>query len=165
MRGRKTLPKEIKKLQGTYRNFRENHEAPDPKKANSLEPPEFLNELAKEEYRRKAALLDKLGIFREGDDVALAAYAEAYARWVDAVRRYNATGPLVKSKRDGGLPARNPLCYVINASLEQMHKFLVEFGLTPVSRTRIKVDDKPKVNEWDMFSSSENMPVANSNIQ
>lgn len=150
--GRKRIPKEIKELKGTLRPHRENKQQPTPAKASCLDPPAHLNEVAKAEYSRKAELLDRLGVFKEGDDVALAAYADAYSRWVKAVEIYNKTGPLVKDK--SGNPARNPIIYSLNNAVDQMYKFLVEFGLTPISRTKIKVDDKPKENEWEMFGAS-----------
>lgn len=149
--GRKRLPREIKQLKGTLQNCRENKQQPKPSKASCLDPPAHLNELAKTEYSRKAELLDRLGVFKEGDDVALAAYADAYSRWVNAVEIYNRTGPLVKDKR--GNPVRNPIIYSLNNAIDQMYKFLVEFGLTPISRSKVRVDDKPKENEWDMFTS------------
>ena len=151
--GRKTIPAEIKKLKGTHRPWRDNKEAPTPGKAVDLTPPEYLTPLAAEEYVRKAELLDRLGVFKEGDDAALASYAEAYARWVEAVKIINKDGMIIYGKN--GMPMRNPALYVINNSLDQIHKFLVEFGLTPASRSKIKVDTKPKENEWEQFSSGD----------
>ena len=151
--GRKKIPASIKEMKGTLQNCRENKDAPKPGRASILEPPAHLNEIAAAEYARKAELLDRLGVFKEGDDVALAAYADAYARWVHAVELYNKTGPLVKDKK--GNPARNPIAYAINNAVDTMYRFLTEFGLTPASRTRIKVDTKPSENEWEVFSSGD----------
>lgn len=151
--GRKKLPTSIKEMRGTLQNCRENKDAPKPGRASILEPPAHLNAIAAAEYMRKAELLDRLGVFKEGDDVALAAYADAYARWVKAVEMYNKTGPLVKDKK--GNPTRNPVGFAINHAVDTMYRFLTEFGLTPASRTRIKVDTKPTENEWEMFSSGD----------
>lgn len=151
--GRKELPKEIKQLKGTLRNFREKGKnPPKPGKATSLEPPEYLNAIAKEEYRRKAELLDRLGVLKDGDCVALAAYADAYARWVHCVGVMNTEGGIIAGK--DGQPIRNPITYNLNNALDQMYKFLTEFGLTPVSRSKVRVDDEPKKNEWEMFTGS-----------
>lgn len=158
--GRKKIPASMKEMKGTLRPWRENKDAPKPGKASILEPPAHLSPVAAEEYKRKAELLDRLGVFKEGDDVALAAYADAYARWVNAVELYNKTGPLVKDKK--GNPARNPIGYAINNAVDTMYRFLTEFGLTPASRTRIKVDAKPTENEWEMFSSGD---LANAETQ
>ena len=157
--GRKPLPKEIKKLRNTLRNFRENHDAPQPPRSSNLEPPSYLGALASAEYIRKAELLHKMGVFCEGDDVALAAYAEAYARWVNAVKTLKRTGPLIEGS--DGVIVRNPILMVLNSSMEQMHKFLTEFGLTPVSRTRIKVDSQNKDTEWSDFGIDD-LPQINS---
>lgn len=149
--GRKKIPASIKEMKGTLRPWRENKNAPKPERISMLDPPKHLNEIAAAEYIKKAELLDRLGVLKEGDDVALAAYAEAYARWVKAVEIYNKTGPLVKDKN--GNPVRNPVGYAINNAVETMYRFLTEFGLTPASRTKIKVDNKPKENEWEEFSA------------
>lgn len=161
--GRKKIPESIKNLKGTYRACRENKEAPKPEKASMLEPPSYLNPIAAEEYRRKAELLDRLGVFKEGDSVALAVYAEAYARWVKAVELHNKSGPLLKDKK--GMPVRNPVSYAINNAVETMYRFLTEFGLTPASRCRIKVDTKATENEWENFSSGDSQNDTSQYIQ
>ncbi|MBO4334430.1 MAG: phage terminase small subunit P27 family, partial [Desulfovibrio sp.] len=159
--GRKRLPAGIKELKGTLQNCRENKLAPKPGKT-TLEPPAYLNDIAAVDYRRKAELLDRLGVFKEGDDVALSAYAEAYSRWIDAVEHLRQNGQILTGK--DGQPMRNPVLFNINNALDQMYKYLTEFGLTPVSRSRVKVDDKQKQNEWEMFSSNAD-PMQKKSIQ
>jgi len=164
--GRKETPPSIKDLKGTRRKWRENQNRPEPGRASDFSPPAHLDEIGAAEYVSKAELLDRLGVFKEGDSAALAAYADAYSRWVHAskvVQMSKDKGYLIKGKR--GEVMRNPALIVVNGALEQMYRFLTEFGLTPASRARVKADDKPKNNEWDMFSSSDSMPAANSNIQ
>lgn len=149
--GAKGLPKRLKLLKGTYQSCRDNKNAPQPRKG-SLKAPAYLPPLAAEEYERKAELLDRLGVFTEADDVALAAYAEAYARWRDALDKYHRTGPLLRN--DKGAPVRNPLAYSLNNSIDQMYRFLTEFGLTPISRQRVSVDKEEGENEWSMFGDA-----------
>jgi phage terminase small subunit len=57
---------------------------------------------------------------------------------------------VVKTK--GGFPILNPYLQVANTAMKQMKGFLVQFGMTPGSRSRIKVsthDDA--VDEDDAF--------------
>ena len=51
-----------------------------------------------------------------------------------------------------GYPILNPLLSVINTNLSQMKGFLVEFGMTPASRTRVKgIPPAEKANEFDQI--------------
>lgn len=159
--GRKRLPTAIKELKGTLQNCRENKQAPKPGRASSFDPPAHLDEIAAAEYVSKAELLDRLGVFKEGDSMALAAYADAYSRWVRAVRIVNRDGLLIESK---GQQVRNPVLTGLNNAVEQMYRFLTEFGLTPASRSKIKVDDKPKKNEWELFTDG-NAPTVTASVQ
>lgn len=160
--GRKRLPTAIKELKGTLQNCRENKQAPKPGRATDFSPPAHLDEIGAAEYVSKAELLDRLGVFKEGDSAALAAYADAYSRWVRAVKIINRDGLLIESK---GQQVRNPVLSGLNNAVDQMHRFLTEFGLTPASRSKIKVDDKPKKNEWEMFSDQSNAPTVTASIQ
>ena len=154
--GRKEIPPSVKDLKGTRRPWDENKERPLPDRASDFTPPPHLDEIGATEYAKKALLLDKLGVFKEGDEAALACYADAYSRWVHASKIVNATkgkGYLIKSK--SGCLVRNPALAVVNQSFDQMYKFLTEFGLTPASRSRVKADGEKKMSEWDMFTQNE----------
>ena len=74
------------------------------------------------------------------DRAAIAAYCEAYGRWTEAVSKLHEKGLLVKAP--SGYPILNPYLSIINSALDQMRKFLTEFGMTPSSRTRISVARK-----------------------
>jgi P27 family predicted phage terminase small subunit len=41
----------------------------------------------------------------------------------------------------------SPLLSVSNKAMEQMHKFLTEFGMTPASRSRIIVDKSNQIDD------------------
>lgn len=172
MAGRKQIPDGIKVIKGTLRNHRVNKQQPRPGKG-ILTAPDFLKPIAAEEYERKAELLDRLGVFGEGDDVALAAYAEAYARWIEAQEILKVQPPVFvtyerepetdkngnvildangKPKRRVKAIHRNPAVMVLGDAVDTMYRFLTEFGLTPISRQRIKVDSSTSVSEWEVFS-------------
>jgi P27 family predicted phage terminase small subunit len=59
-------------------------------------------------------------------------------------------GTVVKSP-EKGFPMKSPYLCVAEATLEQMRKFLVEFGLTPSSRSRIRVGDHRPPSRLDQF--------------
>lgn len=155
--GRRGLPKEMKELKGTLRKHRV-RDAPNPDIAtdDEMRPPKFLDAAGKKEYKAKAELLKKLGVFREGDNVALAAYASAYSQWKAGMEDINANGIIVTDFK--GAKVQNPAVLVVNKALDAMRHFIVEFGLTPASRQRLKVEKKEEKNEWDMFGEKPAQP-------
>lgn len=78
-----------------------------------------------------------LRILTDLDRSALAAYCQAYGRWVEAERRLHETPMLLKIP--SGVVQQNPWLTIANKQLELMHKYLTEFGLSPVSRSRVSV--------------------------
>ena len=66
----------------------------------------------------------------------------AWANYVEASIGIRETGFLVKSKT--GVLRINPWVTVQNKAMEQMKGFLIEFGMTPSSRSRISISEKPE---------------------
>ena len=98
----------------------------------------------------------------------MAAYAENYSDWVDACHRcvgengkdmkviktgenikYDSDGKV--TERSGGNFVENPYYSIKKRSSELMHKFAVEFGLTPASRTRLSGNPQEKENEFETY--------------
>jgi P27 family predicted phage terminase small subunit len=99
------------------------------------ECPKHLAKAAKDEWNRITPELEKLGLLTRIDMAALAAYCQAYARWIEAEKMIKKHGVLVQTPN--GYPVVSPYMTIINKALDHMKGFLVEFGLTPASRTRI----------------------------
>jgi P27 family predicted phage terminase small subunit len=92
--------------------------------------------------------LSRLGLLTSIDATAFAAYCTVKARWLEAEQALTKTGTVVKSP--SGYPILSPYLSVANRALEQMRMYLIEFGLTPASRTRISV--RPSEEENGPFS-------------
>jgi P27 family predicted phage terminase small subunit len=93
------------------------------------------------EWGRITKELIDLGLLTVVDRAALAAYCSAWGRWVEAEEHL-----LIESmvfKAPSGYPVISPWWSIANKAMEQMHRFLTEFGLSPASRTRIKGSVKP----------------------
>jgi len=151
MRGRKPKPNVIKDLEGNpgkRRRVRENEPVP---KGGVPECPEHLDGEARAEWFRTAKVLLEMKLLTTADRSALAAYCTAYSRWVEAERQVKKLGPIVKSP-DKGFPMKSPYLVIADQALEIMRKFMVEFGLTPSSRSRIRVPaDAEAADEFDLF--------------
>ena len=109
-------------------------------------PPAHLTPDAVEEWNRVATELFNLGILSEIDRAALAAYAMAYGRWVQAERaiakmaeKDQLTGGLM-IKTSNGNAIQNPLVGTANKAAADMMRYAAEFGMTPSARSRISAE-------------------------
>lgn len=108
--------------------------------------PDFLNKDALEEWDRITSQLLTLGLLTKVDRVAISAYCQAYGRWASAERDILENGVIYVSPKTG-FKMQSPMLAISNKAMEQMLKFLVEFGMTPSSRSRVTVDKKGKTKE------------------
>ena len=142
--GTRAKPQATKKLQGTYRPDRDGgaEDALTNKKPNC---PAWLSKEGKAEWRRIANELHQAGLLKLVDRAALAAYCEAFGRWQQAEKLVQEKGLLVKTKN--GNVIQSPAVGVANVAMRDMLKLLKEFGMTPVSRSRLKVDKPEKEDD------------------
>jgi len=136
MAGRKPLPTHLKLVKGTARPHRLNKAEPKPTVAVP-EPPSHLDERARAKFADMAAMLARHGVMTELDAGALSRYAVVWCRWIDAEAEIKRRGPVVKT--EGGNIIQNPFLAVANKCLLQMAQLESEFGLTPSSRSRIRM--------------------------
>lgn len=136
MRGAKPKPTRLKLIEGNPGRRPLNQDEPKPEPA-SQKAPTHLGPAAKAEWRRISAELVKLQLLTRVDTTALAAYCQSYERWVQAEAEIAKGGLVVETAT--GRRVANPAIAVANRSMELMYRFLVEFGMTPSSRSRIRV--------------------------
>ena len=130
MRGRKPIPSA---LSGKRR-------AGEPVPPRALPRcPEHLSPAARKEWRRLARPLHEMGVLTVADRAALAAYCQAWARWIEAEQRLAETPPLLKTP--SGYVQQSPWLSIANKQMELMGRFMTELGLTPAARTRVAVLD------------------------
>lgn len=85
-------------------------------------------------------LLFNLGLLTQIDGAALASYCASYGRWRQAEEDLADSGLLLKNT--SGNLIQNPLVGIANQAQRDMVKILVEFGMTPSSRSRVTVAEK-----------------------
>jgi len=147
MRGRKPVPTALKILRGNPGCRRLNDREPEPAEAVNLTPPDWLNEDAKAEWADKAPMLQRLGLLTEADLDAFCLYCQTFARWKEAEKKLLQFGMVVKSNSNNGFPVLSPYLQISNKAQAQATKMLIEFGLTPSSRSRVTVSKKQKVDK------------------
>lgn len=105
--------------------------------------PSHLSEPARKEWDRVAEEMYHAGIMSNLDRGALAAYCQAYGRWVEAENALRlfaendkkTRGLVIKTK--AGNVIQNPLVGSANKSMADMVRYAAEFGMTPSARSRI----------------------------
>lgn len=137
--GRRPLPTPLKLLRGTLETSRENKREAKPK-VKIPRPPSFLTDVERKEYRRIGRRLAVNGLATEIDDMALALLARSWRTYIDAGDKLKGSGPVVKAP--SGFPVQNPYFAIQNKAQEQLHKMLVEFGMTPSSRSRVRSNNE-----------------------
>ena len=139
MKGRKPLPANVHMLRGNPSKL------PPERLQGAVQPaverpscPDHLTVEARAEWDRITIELEKLGLLTQLDRAALAVYCQAWGRWVEAERHLAEDG-------DEGLTMTTPSGFrrpgvwlvISERAVEQMHRFLAEFGMTPSARSRI----------------------------
>ena len=97
--------------------------------------PAHLSDTARKEWRRLAGPLHAMGVLSVVDRAALAAYCQAWARWVEAEEQLARTPPLLKTP--SGYVQQSPWLSIANRQLEIMGRYMAELGLTPAARSRL----------------------------
>jgi P27 family predicted phage terminase small subunit len=109
--------------------------------------PPHLTPPAAREWRRVARVLRDAGVLTAADTAALAAYCQAWGRWVEAETRLREAPLLYKTP--SGHVQQSPWLGIIHKQLELMGRYMVELGMTPASRSRVAVPEaKEPFNVW-----------------
>jgi P27 family predicted phage terminase small subunit len=137
MKGRKPEPTKLRVLRGSPGHHPFNTQEPTPTALPNPTAPEWLDGEAKAEWVRLAPILGRLGLITETDTNALAAYCEAWATWKTATQQIRKYGMVLKSK-DSDIPKVSPFVKIAHNALLQMRALLLEFGMTPSSRVRMR---------------------------
>jgi P27 family predicted phage terminase small subunit len=112
--------------------------------------PAHLNPTAKAEWKRLVVSLHGRGVIGDNDRAVLAAYCQAYGRWVEAERKLADTPLLIKLP--SGYIQQSPWLAIANKQLEIMHRFAAELGFSPVSRSRVTKLRSNEQKPWEVRS-------------
>lgn len=144
MRGKKPLPTDLKIVKGTDRPDRINKNEPKPA-ADNIKPPRGLSAEARKQWRVISKQLIDAGMITNIDVSALAMYCETYVIWRKEIDYIHEHGTMLGDKRSPRL---------INAehAFDKLKAMLVEFGMTPSSRTRVSSSvEKDSENPFAKF--------------
>ena len=115
--------------------------------------PEHLSPAAREEWKRIVPELLALGVLAKIDRGALSAYCTCHAMALAAEAAITEKGLFVEEVKPerrviGHKQKRNPAIQTITQFLQLKRSYLIEFGLTPASRSRLKVEKPAEPDRW-----------------
>ncbi|HEY0701256.1 MAG TPA: phage terminase small subunit P27 family [Candidatus Acidoferrales bacterium] len=120
--------------------------------------PVGLSKVAAAEWNSILPELRQLGVLSSIDGKALAAYCHSYARWFEAEEKVKQFGIVVEEPiLLMGIPTdycrlkKNPAVTISETSMKIMKSFLVEFGMTPSSRSRVRIEKPTEADPIDEF--------------
>lgn len=156
MRGRKPTPTAFKVINGNPGKRPLNTNEPQPTQG-APNCPDWLGREAKAEWKRIVPELDRIGALSLVDRGALTACCLAWEELYLATKDLQEHGRtmtipvLSKGQKVGEYKRINPSVRVQQQAFVQYRAYLVEFGLTPSSRTRIKVPPKSDADPMEQF--------------
>jgi P27 family predicted phage terminase small subunit len=145
MRGRKPKPTSLRILNGNAGKRPLNPDEPKPP-AVIPKPPKMIQGEARKEWWRMGRLLYDAGLLTKIDGPALTAYCQPWATYCEAWEEIRRSGLVIKSSKNQ--PMINPFLKVANIAQAQWTRMLIEFGLTPSSRSRVHVEKPVEESEF-----------------
>ncbi len=140
-KGTKPIPTETLKKKGTYRADRHESRA-EVEKALSTTPSEYLSEREKQIWAKWYPILQQNQMLKETDEVAFGLLCKKFVRCEMFAKNYTSPTDYVTDHTSdvGATVKRKDPGYDIMASEERdLMKILTEFGMTPASRSKVKV--------------------------
>jgi P27 family predicted phage terminase small subunit len=104
---------------------------------------------AQEEWKSMIIELMPLELVSKLDKAIFAKYCQAYSTWAQAMEKISEMGMIRKTPN--GFYEQNPYFPIANKASEQMLKALIELGMTPSSRSRIKIVPPEKKSAEEDF--------------
>lgn len=118
-----------------------NHAEPKPPEGTP-DCPDHLSDEARAEWHRLVDTLVSMGVITIVDRAVLAAYCQAYGRWVEAEEKLKEAPLLFKTP--SGYVQQSPWLNIANKQMELMGRYMAEIGLTPASRSRVAAMSNPE---------------------
>lgn len=144
MGGRRPLPTETKRLQGTLHPSRVNHNEPKPDLDIPLAP-DWMPDEVKQIFNELAYQFTAMRVLSRADGKALELLADAYHEYQEARKFIHENGSTYESPiKDGGKIIRAyPQVGIASDAFKRIRAMLIEFGATPAARGKVEVIPNP----------------------
>lgn len=156
MPGPAPKPTKLKLLEGNPGHQRINRKEPQPAEGIQSRP-EWLLPEAKREWVRVCGHLEAIGLLAVVDRGVLAAYCQAWARWVEAeqyITQHGATMQ-VESKANGVYDQPRPQVAMAQKYYQLMLSAGAKLGLSPADRTRLSTPEPKRDPLEDLLNGTD----------
>lgn len=149
MAGRRPKPTHLRVVAGNAGKRPLNKLEPKPRR-ELPSPPAHMSDAARVAWGRLTVILDRMGVLTEADAYALERLAELYAEMVALSEVIAAEGRTYETVTETGSSIFRPrpeVAMLADAD-RRFRAYLIEFGLTPAARSKVKADggDEEKAN-------------------
>lgn len=148
MRGPAPTPTHLKIIRNNPGHRPINQDEPKPLETRPEMPAKVAaNPRSAEEWGRLCPILERMRVLTEADYIALGNLCYDVGLLEDAQKKLSSTGLLIETKKTGMI-RQNPLLGIVATTTDRVSRALREFGLTPASRSGIRVAQAQTDNEW-----------------
>ena len=150
MPGRKPKPTKVKQLEGNPGKRKADSNEPQPDTPEIKSPPDYLGEIAQQEWWDLGPILHRNGLLTELDYSEFAAYCKVHERWVRAERVITEKGEIIKTTN--GNYIQSPFVNIAHRCLELKQKYLTDFGMNPSARSRVSINPKKPAGKFGEYN-------------
>lgn len=153
MPGRRSTPTALKLVRGNPGKRALNEREPKPRKAKKAPPPVWLSEEGRAAWSELQPMLARMGVYTEADRWALELLVDAYAEWREVRLMVDSEGRTYESgSLQGGRMVRShPSVQQLADAWRRVRLAMVEFGLTPSSRSKVAMGEQEEHDPLEEF--------------
>jgi P27 family predicted phage terminase small subunit len=104
--------------------------------------PEHLDTIARDAWKELVGNLREMKLLSKVDGVTIELFATTYSRYRLALAHVQRFGPVILSA-DKKLPMTSPYVHIVTNAQDQLRRLLIEFGLSPAARARMRIEQQP----------------------
>lgn len=145
-------PTELKKIENNPGKRPINHDEPEP--TLGMPPmPDGLSPNAKRAWTRIGKLVEDMGVMTHADSLALERLAGIYSEMISYQKLIESRGEIIETGRDNGdmVVKANPAVAMLADADRRFRNYLNDFGLTPASRSKVKIQKGKKKDPLDDY--------------
>ena len=137
------LPTALKEQRGSFKKNPQRRTTGEPQATGKPVKPRHLDSMASKEWGRITKLLDSMGVLSASDAPAIEQYVHAYSSWRKAIARIQQGDTTPEGQVYSSAAVRECREYA-----DQVRRYLIEFGMTPASRTRVRAVTEKAETDW-----------------
>lgn len=152
MAGRRPTPTHLKLVAGNPGKRPLNNDEPTPK-TGFPSPPSHFDSKLKSVYAKFCEILNEMGLLTVADGVAIERLTQCYIEILECdkvIKKHGQVQEVLNTQGELVLKANPAVAQRADAD-RRLRAWMIEYGLTQASRSKVKVNVKEEGNELDQF--------------